>query len=258
MPEGLAADHRDYDISDPEALEALRRAEDRHFWQTTRARMIARRLKKLGLPPGASVLDLGCGMGCVSAVLARAGYRVTGVDGHQPQLDVAARRSPGSTFLCRDLRQGTGGLGTFDAAALFDVIEHLDAPVAALQSALACVRPGGLLVGTVPALMWLWSPIDAASGHKLRYGRDTLRATLEQVRGAQVLSIAPFNRALVPLLWLHRRKVGDDKVGNLTVPWAPVNAAMRALLGLENALAPALDRTPLPGASLWFALRRDA
>ncbi len=84
---------------------------------------------------------------------------------------------------------------------------------------MSCVRPGGLLVGTVP--------------------------------------IAPFNRALVPALWLHRRRVGrvrSRRVDNLAVLWAPINAA---LLSLENALAPALDATPLPGASLWFALRKQ-
>jgi 2-polyprenyl-3-methyl-5-hydroxy-6-metoxy-1,4-benzoquinol methylase len=259
---GIAPSDPDYDISDRAALEALRRAEDRHFWQVSRARMIARRLSKLGLRRGASLLDLGCGMGCVSAVLARAGYQVTGVDGHQRLLDVAAQRSPESRFLCRDLRQGVGDLGnaSSDAAGLFDVIEHMAEPMAALEGALSCVRPGGLLVGTVPALMWLWSSIDNSSGHKVRYERDTLRRVLIQVRGAALLSIAPFNRVLVPLLWLHRRRVGRGQsrsVENLTVPWGPVNAAMLALLNFENALAPALDATPLPGASLWFALRKQ-
>ena len=263
VPAGIAAPDPDYDISDPVALEALRRAEDRHFWQISRARMIARRLRGLGLFSGASILDLGCGMGCVTAALERAGYRVTGVDRHQPLLDIAALRAPGSRLLCRDLRQGVGDLGSnsFDAAGLFDVIEHLDEPVAALDAALSCVRPGGLLVGTVPAMMSLWSTIDLASGHKVRYEREALRSVLERAGGASVISVAPFNRSLVPALWLHRRRVGGVQsrpMANLAVPWAPVNAALLLMLDLENALAPALDATPLPGASLWFALRKDA
>jgi SAM-dependent methyltransferase len=258
---GMDPSDPDFDISDAAVIEALRRSEERHFWQVSRARMIARRLAKLGLARGSSLLDLGCGMGCVSAVLARAGYRVTGVDGHQRLLEVAAQRSPESRFLRRDLRQGVGelGNGSFDAAGLFDVVEHLADPLLALESALSCVRPGGLLVGTVPAMMRLWSSIDVASGHKLRYERDTLREELTRVRGASLLAVAPFNRALVPALWLHRRRVGRDqspRVENLAVPWGPVNAAMLALLNLENALAPILDATPVPGASLWFALRK--
>jgi 2-polyprenyl-3-methyl-5-hydroxy-6-metoxy-1,4-benzoquinol methylase len=258
----LAASDPDYDISDPSVIEALRRSEDRHFWQISRARMIARRLLKLGLSPGSSVLDLGCGMGCVSTALARAGYQVTGVDGHRSLLDVAAQRSPSSRFVCRDLRQGVNGLGNgrFDAVGLFDVIEHLSDPLAALEGAMTCLRPGGLLVGTVPAMMWLWSSIDSLSGHKVRYERKTLRRVLAQVPNASVLSIAPFNRALVPALWVHRRRVGggeSGRVDNLKVPWGPINAVMLAVLNLENALAPLLDATPLPGASLWFALRKQ-
>jgi SAM-dependent methyltransferase len=188
---------------------------------------------------------------------------VTGVDGHRDLLHVARCRSSAVRLWLHDLRRGTSELPAhdFDAVGLFDVIEHLDDPAAALRDALACVRPGGAVVGTVPALMALWSGIDEHAGHKLRYTVRQLRALLEGVPDAKAIEIAPFNRTLVPLLWVQRRWVlrrGDDASAarNLSVPFAPVNGGLYALVMLEHRLAPILDRTPLGGSSIWFSLRR--
>jgi hypothetical protein len=46
-------------------------------------------------------------------------------------------------------------------------------------------------------------------------------------------------------------------VSNLTVPWRPINGALNALSAIENGLAPVLDRSAIPGASIWFALQRS-
>jgi hypothetical protein len=45
---------------------------------------------------------------------------------------------------------------------------------------------------------------------------------------------------------------------NLRVPPKPLNAALYTLLNLEHTLAPLANLAHLPGASLWFALRRVA
>jgi hypothetical protein len=85
---------------------------------------------------------------------------------------------------------------------------------------------------------------------------------LEGVNGASVIEIAPFFRSLVPLLWIQRRFVGrrGDAAGavqNLSVPNWPLNAALFSMVTLEHRLATLLDRAPLPGASLWFALSKN-
>lgn len=260
----LPADEPSFDVSGSD-VPALLAAEERHFWHRTRNRIIERRLAAHGVRPGARFLELGCGAGCVAAHLSRAGYDVTGVEGHRRLLEVAATRAPRASFWLHDLRRGVDELPDreFDAAALFDVVEHLDDPLAALSAAARCVRPGGLVVGTVPALMSLWSAIDEHSGHKLRYTRATLRALLDRVPGARVVEIAPFNRVLVPLLWIQRRIVGrrgDDAgaTANLSVPPWPVNEALAAAVGVEQRLARWIDRTPIEGSSIWFAVRRTA
>jgi 2-polyprenyl-3-methyl-5-hydroxy-6-metoxy-1,4-benzoquinol methylase len=261
----LRPDHRDFDISDEADLAALFAAEEKHFWHRSRNSIIVSRLESLGIDRGARLLDLGCGAGCVAAELSRRGYRVTGIDGHQALIEVARTRAPSATFLCRDLREGVSSLdaavSSFDVVALFDVIEHLEQPAKALGDALSLVAPGGFLVGTVPALMLLWSGIDERSGHKTRYGRQSLRSLLTVVRGAEVVEVTPFFRGLVPLLWAQRRWVGRSRdaassVRNLGVPARPINRALYELCVLEERLTPLLEALNLPGASLWFALKK--
>ncbi len=259
----LARDHEGYSLADEAAIRALSLAEDRHFWHRARNQLIAGRLARLGVRPPARVLELGCGGGCVSAHLWRLGYAVTGVDGHLPRVLEAAARAPGARFIVEDLSQ-EGVLADqagADAVALFDVIEHLVDPGAAVRAALQLARPGGWVVGTVPALQALWSDADRLAGHRLRFERPTLAGMLRAIPGAGDVEVVPFNRLLVPLLWLQRRAAAgpapvESAAPYLRVPWAPVNRAMHLLLRAEDRLSGLLPAR-LPGASLWFALRRE-
>jgi SAM-dependent methyltransferase len=265
----LAGDAAGYDLtgdgSGAALVRALLDAEARHFWHTTRNRLIVSRLRRLGVAPGARLLELGCGSGGVAAALSRAGYRVTGVEGHRVLIEAAARRPESLRLWLHDLGRGLRELPErgHEVAALFDVIEHVDDPETLVAEAVGCVRPAGWVVGTVPALMWLWTGIDVRSGHRLRYTAATLRPVLERVPGATLVEIAPFNRVLVPLLWSHRLVLGRgdttaDLIRSLAVPPPSVNSLLAALIRLEQGLAGLLDRTPMPGASLWFALRKNA
>jgi 2-polyprenyl-3-methyl-5-hydroxy-6-metoxy-1,4-benzoquinol methylase len=261
MVSPLHPDDPDFDISSDVDVRALHRAEEQHFWHRARNRFIVGRLRALA--GRRAVLDLGCGGGSVTAALARAGYDVTGLDGHPALLEVASRRAPAVKFVCHDLRTGPPSLpgAPYDVVSLFDVIEHVDEPSRLLETAAALAKPGGLVVGTVPSLMLLWSGIDEHSGHKTRYGRAALRAVLERVSGTAVLEVVPFFRALVPLMLVQRRIVGrrGDAAGaaeNLRVPPRPLNWGLDMLLRAEELLAPALEPFGIPGASLWFAMRK--
>jgi len=71
------------------------------------------------LPPGARVVDLGCGSGLPTAMqLAEAGFEVVGTDESGRMLELARQRVPSGTFLQRDLRD-IDDLGQFDAAVSF-------------------------------------------------------------------------------------------------------------------------------------------
>jgi SAM-dependent methyltransferase len=260
----LASNHQPFDVSDARAMAALRRAEDEHFWHRSRNEFIAMRLRRLGVTAGQRFLDLGCGGGCVSAHLSSLGIAVVGVDGHRDLLTQAAARAPEATFWLHDLARGVDDLPQepFDAAGLFDVVEHLESPVRALEAACSRVVSRGLVVGTVPAMMSLWSRADEQAGHRTRYDAVRLRRLIEAVRGCEVVEVEPFHRALVPLLWVRRRVVarrqGVAAVSetNFRVPPWPLNEGMLWLLRTERALGRAASRLTVHGASLWFALRK--
>jgi SAM-dependent methyltransferase len=99
------------------------------------------------LPPGARVLDLGCGSGLPTAAqLADAGLDVVGTDESGRMLELARQRVPGGTFLQRDMRE-LADLGTFDAVVSFFSLLML--PRADIATVLAQARTrtvdGGLL-----------------------------------------------------------------------------------------------------------------
>jgi SAM-dependent methyltransferase len=105
-----------------------------------------------GCPDGGDVLDVPCGFGRHARPLARAGYRVTGVDRSQVLLDEAARRAAGERgpeLVRADYRELPFPDASFDAALnLFTSLGYLgdeeDARV--LAGIRRVLRPEGRLV----------------------------------------------------------------------------------------------------------------
>jgi SAM-dependent methyltransferase len=243
---------------DGNAAAELQAAEDGHFWHRSRNLIILEELHRVGVSPGARILELGCGSGAVTAALSSRGYELTGIDGHIDLLRCAALRAPNAAFFAHDLSQGLGPVKsqTFDSVAFFDVIEHLDDPAEALRTASEVLTPGGLIVGTVPAQMSLWSASDIDDGHRIRYDESSLRHVLQQA-GLKTRSVRPFHKSLFPLLFaqrkLLRRGARGEKGSRVVVPSAVVNRGLYALCRGERLV----ERLVWwPGTSLFFAAVR--
>ena len=148
-----------------------------HPWWHSRTALARWLLRRERVLPPARLLDAGCGWGSTFLALESDGYRMTGSDISDQmleRLDASQRR----LAVC-DLTQATAVDETFEAVLAMDVIEHIDDDVAAARQLCRLLRPGGLLILSVPALPELYGEFDAIQGHRRRYTAETLKETLE-------------------------------------------------------------------------------
>lgn len=100
--------------------------------------------------PAADVLDVGCGAGSLTCLLAAAGHRVTGVD-LAPRMVGQARAKVAAAglrarLLVADASVPPTGDERFDAVLSRHLVWTLPEPEAALREWVARLRPGGVLV----------------------------------------------------------------------------------------------------------------
>ncbi len=75
-------------------------------------------MKKAGVHPGASILDLGCGTGFYSSIMADLGYMVVGVDISATAIDQAKKRDSRCDFRVGDAWEFQYDSGSFDCIVL--------------------------------------------------------------------------------------------------------------------------------------------
>jgi demethylmenaquinone methyltransferase/2-methoxy-6-polyprenyl-1,4-benzoquinol methylase len=99
-----------------------------------------------GLKPGGSALDIACGSGKLTAVLARIagrGGRVVGLDFSPQMLEIARRQHPGIEFLEGDALSLPFDDATFDASTIAFGLRNLADPIRGLREMLRVVKPEG-------------------------------------------------------------------------------------------------------------------
>jgi SAM-dependent methyltransferase len=226
-----------------------------HFWFEWRMAAAIRQFRDCALAIDAPlrVLDVGGGRGVLRDQLeARTSWVVDLVELNQAALASAA---PGrGRHLYYDvLDQRADMLGAYDAAVLYDVIEHVEQPRAVLDAVARHLKPGGLLLLNVPALQGLFSAFDVAAGHHRRYDRPTLTADLASW---EVLDLRYWGLALVPMLWMRKLLLRAPTDETIRRGFGPPGAAARACLRAVAALETALTSRPPTGTSLLVVARR--
>jgi SAM-dependent methyltransferase len=194
------------------ALTAQQIEEDKHWWFASRTWALLGMLDRVlpghdgsagpglsgveGLTAGLRVLDVGCGAGNMIHHLSRYG-QVKGVEIDPRPIAVARQRG-------YEVEQGDATQplpfesGSFDLVAALDLIEHNEDDMAILRECYRLLNPGGHVVITVPAFMWLWSNNDVINAHVRRYTAEELQAKLQQV-GFQVRRMTYNNFLVFPL-----------------------------------------------------------
>jgi len=158
------------------------------------------------VPPGARVLDLGCGLTDLPSRLPS----YVGCDQSPEILLVQRARFPSAVFFEWDFAEsdapvGLAAQGPFDVVLLLAVLEHVAKPHRLVARAVSLLGPGGRLVVTTPhPLGRLPLETGAALGLLSPHARDeheTLlgRAALEEAGRSAGVSLVLYRRFLLGL-----------------------------------------------------------
>jgi len=185
-----------------ELFDAMHAHAERHWWFRGRQKVALTLIERFYNKSGGRVLDLGCGTGVNLPALARFG-EVWGCDPSAQALAFCKQRHRGRLDEIWLPERVPYEDESFDLIVMLDVLEHVEDDKGAAERIARLLKPGGLLVLTVPALRWLWSKHDTAHHHFRRYHRPDLRARLEGV-GLATRKLSYFNSFLLPAMALAR------------------------------------------------------
>lgn len=112
------------------------------------------------------VLDLGCGNGSLSNIIARQGYQVVGVEESASGIAIAQPKFPDCQFIQASIYDAPKAelLNAFDVVIAVEVIEHLFYPKELVTLARKCLKPTGKLIITTPYHGYFKNLLLALSG----------------------------------------------------------------------------------------------
>ncbi|HKX31894.1 MAG TPA: class I SAM-dependent methyltransferase [Blastocatellia bacterium] len=230
-----------------------------HWWFRGRQRILETVLNhELNGRESLAIASLGCGPASGLQWLERFAApsgRIVGIDAEPHH---AHPRPPRIEFIIGQVGALPLAGRSFDLVLALDLLEHLDDDAAGLRDAARLLKPGGLLLVTVPALPSLWGGQDVVSHHRRRYVKQTF-ADLFTRAGLPAPHTTYFNTLLFPPIagvrWTRRALGLAERARSDFADSRPglANELLTAIFAAEQHL---VTRIPLPiGVSLMATLR---
>lgn len=188
----------------------------------------------LNIPPGARVLDVGCGVGRWSLLLARRGAQVTGIDLSPTMIMEATRRASGDglgnccRFIVQDLAHLDAG-EKFDLVLGVTVLQHIldpEALRAAVRRMVEHLAPGGrmVLLEAAPARAVKYCDTTVFRARQRSVYMDLFTKAGLELRALTGVDPAPFKTWLLPHLRRLPRVLATPAVALVTLLSAPIDA----------------------------------
>jgi SAM-dependent methyltransferase len=182
-------------------------------------------------------------------------YEPVGLDGSRQAIEFSRRRGvtaklgalPEDVPLSRE---------SYDAVLMLDVLEHLKYDRASVEVAASLLKPGGILICTVPAHMWLWTKFDEDHHHFRRYSRRQFRSLFDEP-SIRLELLSHLNAILFApaAMWriLAAKVFERDRARYLRLP--PFNSVLRSIFAFERLL---LGKVPMPLGLSFIAVARKS
>ena len=189
----------------PEYFEELAQLEAANFWFRARNELILWALQTYK-QNASTFLEVGCGTGFVLSGIAKmdAEMALSGSEIFLAGLSYAAARAPSAQIMQMDARH-VPFVDEFDAIGAFDVLEHIEEDETVLTQLHKALKPGGVLLLTIPQHPWLWSANDDYACHVRRYTAQELHKKVVDA-GFCIERSTSFVSLLLPAMLFSRRK----------------------------------------------------
>jgi len=243
----------------PDFFGELAAFEDQNFWFRSRNRLILWALGRY-CASFRSFLEIGCGTGYVLAGISKTfqDRKLYGSEIFTAGLACAAKRLTSVKLMQMDAR-AIPFTDEFDCIGAFDVIEHIKDDEEVLAQVNNALKPGGVILITVPQHRWLWSKVDEDACHVRRYSSTDLHKKLE-IAGFRILRSTSFVALLLPammisrLLIMRRKVESTDGMDEFRIsPW--LNRLFGSLLDVECWLIRLGINLPFGGSRLIIGLK---
>jgi 2-polyprenyl-3-methyl-5-hydroxy-6-metoxy-1,4-benzoquinol methylase len=178
------------------------------------------------LPPGARVLDIGCGQGELVRLLVTDGFDARGIDVSPEQVRIAHDAGLDRVELGDFHALLSEPADTWDAVVATDVLEHLtrDEVMRTFEEVRRALRPGGVFVARVP------NAVSPMGGYTM-FGDVTHETWFTSRSVAQLASVAGFVQVSVRPC---PPKVHSAASAIRVLLWKPISGLLKLMLAAET------------------------